>query len=105
MRAYLRDLERKQQAVTPETPKAKSRYKWAVIASDLFPGEHILCVMDEKYLAEAQKENPGLVTYLLSEMDEIKRGRGDNDVITKIHMVKKAFGGWLKCPMDTLNCP
>lgn len=98
MRAYLRDLERKQQVVVIETPKPKSRYKWAVIAPDLFPGEHILCVVDEKYLDEAQKENPGLVTYLLSEVEELKRCQGDNDVISKIHMMKKAFGGWVRNP-------
>lgn len=102
MRAYLRDLERKQQAAVAETPKIKSRYKWAVIAPDLFPGEEILCVMDEKYLEEAQKENPGLVTYLISEMDALQSCKNDADIITKIHMMKKTFGGWVRRP--AVNC-
>ncbi len=104
MRAYLRDLEKKQQVPIPATPKIASRYKWAVIAPDLLPGEEILCVMDEKYLEEAQKENPGLVTYLLSEMDALKSCKGDADVIAKIHMMKKTFGGWVGRPgVNSLN--
>lgn len=96
MRAYLQDLEKKHQADLDQKPMVRSRYKWIVIATDLFPGEEILGVMDERYLEEAQRENPGLVTYLLSEIDILQPCRNDTDTLKKIHMIKKEFGGWIK---------
>ena len=95
MRAYLRDLERKRQAATVEPPKIRSRYKWIVIAPDLFPGEEILGVMDPKYLEEAQTKNPGLVTYLLSEIEVLQAVRNEPEILKKIHLLKKEFGGWI----------
>jgi hypothetical protein len=96
MRAYLRDLERKRQApAVVEKPAVRSRYKWVVIAPDLFPGEEILGVMDPKYLEEAQKENPGLVTYLLPETEFLHPIRNEPDILKKIHLMKKEFGGFV----------
>lgn len=59
--------------------------------------------MDERYLDEARKENPGLVTYLLSEMDTLQGCKGDNEVIAKIHLMKKTFGGWVVNRVNRLN--
>ena len=97
MRASLRDLELKRQApAIVEKPVVRSRYKWVAIAPDLFPGEEILCVMDEQYLEEAQAQNPGLVTYLLSEVDFLQPVKDEPEILRKIHLLKKEFGGWVR---------
>lgn len=93
MRVYIDHL--KQQEKKASLPVSK--YKWIVIETDIFsPKEEILCVMDEAYLSQAQKENPGLITYLLEEIEIMKPVRDELDIIKKIHLLKKEFGGFVK---------
>lgn len=94
---------------TPFTPVRTEDYKidpkaklqWLVIEPDIFPGEDIVVVMRPEYLAEAEKENPGLVIYTLSEIDALIPFEHDTQFRKKIHLAKKTFGGHVK-PADVI---
>lgn len=77
-------------------PESGVTYKYLVIAPDTFPGEDIVIVMKPEYLADAEKENTGLVTYLLSEIDALIPHEHDIDFRKKVHMAKKTFGGTVR---------
>ena len=81
--------------------KTSSAVRWAVIEPDMLPGEDVLFVMDRAHLQEAQAANPGLVTYLLEEMDLLPPA-SDVESLKKIHALKKKFGGWM-APVGTLR--
>ena len=42
---------------------------------------------------EARKSEPGKVIYLKSEVEELKKHRGDPELIRKIHHIKDLFDG------------
>lgn len=69
-------------------------FKWAVIEPDLFSGEDVLFVADADDVAEAQTANPGLVTYLLDELDFLPPA-SDPDALKAVHRLKRRFGGWV----------
>lgn len=77
-------------------PDPVSIYEWVIIETPIFPGEQVLCVMDPIYLKDARAAHPGLVTYLLSEIDLLGPIRDDHDRLRSIHMVKKKVGGWVR---------
>lgn len=74
--------------------KAPRAVRWAVIEPDMLPGEDVLFVMDRANLQEAQAANPGLVTYLLEEMDLLPPA-SDVGSLKMIHALKRKFGGWM----------
>ena len=85
---------------TKKTPGAVGRdgEKWALIKSALLDGEQILLVYKMKYLKEAREAHPGLVIYLPLELERLRKLEDVPDypdLIKKIHMMKKSFGGWI----------
>lgn len=72
-------------------------FKWAVIEPDMLPGEDVLFVSALAHLDEAQAAHPGLVTYLLEEMDLLPPA-SDVESLKKVHLLKKKFGGWMVPP-------
>lgn len=77
-------------------PEPGAKYQWLVIEPDILPGDDILVVLDPTCLADAQKENPGLVTYTLAEINTLIPHEHDIEFRKKIHMAKKTFGGWVR---------
>ena len=85
-------------AETQKTPGPVGRdgEKWALIKSALLDGEQILLVNKMKYLREAREAHPGLVIYLPLELERLRKLEDlpdYPDIIKKIHMMKKSFGG------------
>lgn len=83
-------------AAPASTPPASGPYQWAVIEPDMLPGEDVLCVLDPACLQEARAAHPGLVTYLISEIDLLWPFRDNKDFLKRIHLVKKHLGGWVR---------
>lgn len=83
-------------AAPASTAQTSDTYQWAVIEPDIFPGEDVLCVLDPACLQEARAAHPGLVTYLISEIDLLWPFRDNKDFLKRIHLVKKHLGGWLR---------
>ncbi|MBI2068967.1 MAG: hypothetical protein HYT79_00050 [Elusimicrobia bacterium] len=83
-------------APTKAKPETQGHCKWAVIESDILGGEEILYVADPRYLAEAQQEEPSLVTYLLEEVAALADLKDDADALRRIHRIKKEFGGLVR---------
>ncbi len=85
-------------AETQKTPGPMGRdgKKWTLIESAHLGGEQILLVHKMKYLKEAQEAYPKLVIYLPLELERLRKLEDlpdYPDLIKKIHMMKKSFGG------------
>ena len=85
-------------AETQKTPGPMGRdgKKWTLIESAHLGGEQILLVHKMKYLKEAREAYPELVTYLPLEVERLRKLEDlpdYPDIIRKIHMIKKSFGG------------
>ena len=78
-----------------EFPESIEGAKWLVIESALLDGEHVVIVLEKRWLKEARQENPGRVLYFPPEIQELKRFQDDLDAIKAIHRVKKHLGAWL----------
>lgn len=79
MRSYLRDLVTKR--------------GWLEQAAPFSPDERILIVAGEDRLAEAKAAVPGLVPYLLHELDLLEAFKGNRKALMNVHLVKKILGG------------
>lgn len=79
MRSYLRDLVLKR--------------GWLESAAPFSPDERILLVADEKRLAQAKAAVPGLVPYLLEEMDLLAVFNSNRKALLNVHLVKKILRG------------
>ncbi|MFA5138351.1 MAG: hypothetical protein WC728_03880 [Elusimicrobiota bacterium] len=71
-------------------------YRWAVIEPAYAPSEAVLLVIDPACLAEARAENPGLVTYLMSEAELLSPFKNDHEFMRGVHRIKKILGGWVR---------
>ncbi len=79
-------------------PVGRDGEKWTLIESAHLDGEQILLVNKMKYLKEAREAHPGLVIYLPLELERLRKLEDlpdYPDLIKKIHMMKKSFGGWI----------
>jgi hypothetical protein len=92
------------QADGKETASAAPQViKWVVIKSRLLDGQQVLLVLQKKHLKEARQEHPDKVIYFPPEIKELGRHRGVpgyEDLLRKVHLVKKEFGGWI-VPSDS----
>lgn len=96
----LRDLAG-QQNPTPRPIQTRQSldptgWVWIVVQTELFNGEHVLCVRDRKDLNDARAAHPDLVVYIMSEIDLLYAIRDDPDRLRTIHTVKKKVGGWVR---------
>jgi len=80
----------------PDPASSPEDYKWAIIAPAYSPSEEILLVIDPACLAEARAENPGMVTWLVSEAELLAPFKDNHDFMRGIHRVKKHLGGWVR---------
>lgn len=78
--------------------------KWLVIESALLDGEHVVIVLEKRWLKEARQANPGRVLYFPPEIRELRRFQDDPDAIKAIHRIKRHFGAWI-VPSLKLSTP
>ncbi len=72
--------------------------KWLIVESRLLDNEQILVVFEKKHLKEARRAYPSMAIYFPPEIEEIRRYKDTPDypqVLKRVHLVKKEFGGWI----------
>lgn len=82
------ELERR--AAAPARPWA-----WVVLHSEAL-GEDIVVVSDERHLALAAKERPGLAVFIAAELEELARSVGKpgyEDLLRTVVVAKREFPG------------
>jgi hypothetical protein len=70
-----------------------TRNGWATVTLPWTEGEHILIVSDSDSLKVAQEQNPGLVDYLLEEVEILDPRERDFTALRNLHLIKKIIGG------------
>ena len=69
--------------------------KWLLLDSKLLDGEHVLIVLEKRWLTEARQAYPGKVIYFPPEVEELKRIKDHPETIKFLHQIKKEFGAWI----------
>jgi hypothetical protein len=86
------------QNVKKQTRSEPDDVMWYVIESKVLNNERVLLVTKKNYLKQARKEHPDKAIYFPPEIKELARHEGCEkfeDLIRKVHMVKKEFRAWI----------
>ena len=86
------------QNVKKQTRLEPDDVMWYVIESKVLNNEGVLLVTEKKYLKQARKEHPDKAIYFPPEIRELARHEGYekfDDLVRKVHMVKKEFRAWI----------
>jgi len=66
-----------------------------IVESQLLDGERFVLAIDKKALGRLRSLYPSMTIYFLVELKELLKYKNDIEFIKKIHMLKKAFKGWI----------
>jgi len=79
--------------LTPLIRQVIIRKGWSPVELPWLKGERVLVVSSDTQVAAAKEKYPGLVDYLLEELDLILPHERDFTALKNINLVKKHIGG------------